>query len=129
MSNTIVEKNKGGRPKGSISETTRIANKLREKLAQEVEKRWPELQRASFDAALGHYFEETDKEGNKFIYRKSPDINAIKYLKDQVIGKAKETVELDNPMQNEQLNELSDTIHEWINQAKRNTSRRKGDNS
>jgi deoxyribodipyrimidine photolyase-like uncharacterized protein len=109
---------KGGRPKGAISETTRIALKLREKLAQEVEKRFPDLKVAMFDSALGHYIKETTSDGDERIYRKSPDTNMLKYLGDQIVGKAKDTIEVNNPKENEAIQDLTKKLNSIISNVK-----------
>jgi len=81
----------GGRPK---STATIKAQKMREKLVNEVNKELQPILTAQLEAAKGLYYEKIDLDGVIRIYKEKPDINAARYLLDQAIGKAKESVEL-----------------------------------
>lgn len=96
-----------GRKKASH---TILAEEMRKKLVEEVNKKLPELLEAKFDLALGHQVLEIDKEGEERVYTKSPDGNTLRYLLDQVIGKAKENVEFTNPQENDQLREINEKL-------------------
>ena len=95
-----------GRPKG-ISTTTKIGLQLRARLVEGVRKRWKEIEQATFDLALGHFVEKEIDGERVMVYKRSPDGNTLRYLKDQTMGKAKETLELENPQENEQLKEIN----------------------
>jgi hypothetical protein len=99
-----------GRKKGSMNETTRIALALRQKFAQSVERRWKEIETATYDIALGHWYEKDMGQGVKKIYQKSPDSYMLKYMNEQIIGKAKETLEVDSPGLNTELKELNEKL-------------------
>ena len=55
-----------------------------------IRARLPELIGAHFDVAMGHKVRISDK----LIYDKSPDGNQLRYLTDQIIGKAAEKLEV-----------------------------------
>lgn len=90
-------KNKGGRPKGSFSNSTKTAMLMREQLVKKVNKELKPILQAQSDAAKGIVVEKivTLDDGKKAprYYRKEPDINAGKYLIDQALGKPKESIE------------------------------------
>lgn len=96
-----------GRPK---ARHTLLAEKMREAVVDAVNAKLPELLDAKFDLALGH------KEiiAGEVVYRKAPDANSIQYLLNQVIGKALEKVEMDNPAQREELEKIRENIKQWI---------------
>lgn len=83
----------GGRPKGSISHTTKLKRMMREILVQQVHDQFGELMQAKFDLAKGHwayvtkYNEQTKKEEVVRVYQQSPDAKSLEYLIDQVVGK------------------------------------------
>ena len=66
------------------------AEKAREFVIRKVTENLTPLMESQLDAAVGHKYLDP-REGK--VYTKSPDINAGKYLLDQTIGKAKETIE------------------------------------
>jgi hypothetical protein len=90
---------KGGRPKGSLSETARMQQEMRKMLTQRARKEFSGLIDAQLDLARGVYVEEVDtvkdKKGNiktkRRVYKRPPSSEAIKYLMDQAVGKPKET--------------------------------------
>lgn len=91
---------KGGRPKGSVSLSTRLQMEMKEALFKHVNKYFVPLLEANTDLALGTlhadnpvFDETTGKMIRAKIYKKDPDGGAIRYMFDQTIGKAKETVE------------------------------------
>ena len=93
---------KGGRPKGSVSEETRMKQEMRRMLTKVVHERFGELVRAQVDLASGLWVEETDTkvnadgelETNRRVYKRPPSNEALKYLLDQSVGKAKESLDL-----------------------------------
>ncbi len=92
-------KHKGGRPKGSKASHTLDAIEMRKRLIQRVSEKLDPMIDAHLDLALGYYEAITikDKDGNEVVvnaYKKAPDAAALRYLKDQVIGKATETIKV-----------------------------------
>lgn len=89
---------KGGRPRGSKSIN---AEKAREYLVQRVTDELDPVLTSQLEAAKGMYYEKKTKEGVIKVYQEKPDINASKYLLDQTIGRAKESLDLntEKPMQ------------------------------
>lgn len=93
---------KGGRPKGSVSEETRMKQEMRRMLTKVVHQRFGELVRAQVDLASGLCVEETDTKVNadgeletkRRVYKRPPSNEALKYLLDQSVGKAKESLDL-----------------------------------
>jgi hypothetical protein len=93
---------KGGRPKGSVSEETRMKQEMRRMLTKVVHQRFGELVRAQVDLASGLCVEETDTKVNadgeletkRRVYRRPPSNEALKYLLDQSVGKAKESLDV-----------------------------------
>jgi len=96
-----------GRPK---ARHTILAEKMREAVVDAVNEKLPELLDAKFDLALGHY----ETKDQKKVYKTAPDANSIQYLLNQVIGKALEKVEMDNPAQREELEKVRENIKQWI---------------
>jgi hypothetical protein len=64
-----------GRKKG---EASIAAERMRERMAIEIEKRTPELLTALFDKSLGHYQEKEILGGLVRVYKTAPDIQAMK---------------------------------------------------
>lgn len=77
-----------GRKKGSKGTHTLAADKAREYTIQRVTSELDPILTAQIEAAKGMYVEVKGKK----VYREKPDVQAGKYLLDQTIGKAKETV-------------------------------------
>lgn len=88
---------RGGRREGSGRKrglASIEAEKARDFLVAKVAKELTPILEAQIEAAKGLYYEEVFKDGTKIIWRKEPDINASKYLLDQTIGRAKESVDV-----------------------------------
>lgn len=88
-----------GRKKGSLAPHTLDAIEMRKRLVERVGEKIDPLIDAHLDLALGYYEAITikDKDGKEIIvnaYKKAPDASALRYLKDQVIGKATETIKV-----------------------------------
>lgn len=107
MSEKAIEANrknakKAGRPYGAVSEETRMKQEMRRMLTKVVHQRFGELVRAQVDLASGLWVEETDTkvnadgelETNRRVYKRPPSNEALKYLLDQSVGKAKELLDL-----------------------------------
>ncbi len=84
---------KGGRPVGSISTATAIAQKLRKDMAKMLEARWGPIMQAQLDAAQGIVLQKEGKDGPVYQYP-GPSVQAFKQIQDQVMGKPKESVEV-----------------------------------
>jgi len=56
-----------------------------------------ELLAALWELALGHYREETDKDGQTRVYRVPPSPKAIELIFDRIDGKAPQALELTTP--------------------------------
>jgi hypothetical protein len=69
------------------------AAKAREMYINFVTANLKPLLEAQYDLAKGHWVERTDKNGHKRVYLTPPNNEAIKYMFDQSLGKAKEQVE------------------------------------
>lgn len=100
---------KGGRPKGSESEMTRLKRLARETLTRKVHEEFGDLMAAKFDLAKGHFMYITDidpatgKERVKRIYSTAPDSKSIEYLMDQVIDKATQRFREEAPVELEDI--------------------------
>ena len=82
---------KAGRKKGYKAIQ---AEKAREYLVKRVAAELDPILTAQIESAKGLYYEKLTPEGEIKVYKDKPDINAGKYLTDQTVGKAKETVEM-----------------------------------
>lgn len=83
-----------GRKKGSVSEETRIRQALKSKLLERVEKEFGGLMDTMISLAKGITVEEENADGTSKIYFKAPNAEILKYLTDQTLGKAKETLDV-----------------------------------
>ena len=91
--------NKGGRPKGSITEATRIAIELKEKMAKRLEKRFGPILDAQLDSALGIQTEAYDRSTGKLYYKEpGPNVVAFKNIVEQVMGRPTESVQISGGM-------------------------------
>ena len=72
---------------------TLAAEKAREYVITRVTSELDPIVTGQIEAAKGLWYEDI-KDGKKRIYQQKPDIVAAKNLLDQTIGKAKETVEV-----------------------------------
>ena len=87
-------KNKVGRPKGSVAGHTAFSSKMKESFVKHVKKKLKKYIGAVDDLALGHLKEGITITGAKRVYTKSPDVNMLKYVFDQGIGKPQESLKL-----------------------------------
>lgn len=76
-----------GRPKGSVSIETRAKLELRRQLTERVSKEYGAIMDAMLDSAKGHYARRVTETGEVKVYKKSPNVEMLKYLHDQIIGK------------------------------------------
>ena len=80
-----------GRKKGAASIKAEEARKyLNERVAAEIE----DIVAGQIELAKGIYSEVETDEGYRRIYRKLPDSKAAEYLLNQVIGRAKESIDM-----------------------------------
>lgn len=83
-----------GRPKGSITKSTADALEMRKRLIQRVSERLDPLLDSQFDLATGiHEAQEVDGKIVR-VYKRAPDGAAGRYLLDQSVGRATETVKV-----------------------------------
>lgn len=111
---------KPGRPKGTISETTKIALELRKKLAKEVKKKFPELYGTMLKLALGQVLRSVEYDENGNVKKENyvePSDSMLKYLFDQIGGKALEKIEIDDKNSKE-VNEMTTQLKEIIEHAR-----------
>lgn len=73
---------------------TLAAEKAREFLVNKIAGELDPILTAQIESAKGLYYEEVSGDGTKKIWQREPDVNAGKYLLDQAVGKAKESVDL-----------------------------------
>lgn len=97
---------KGGRPKGSLSDEQRMRLEMKRLLVEKVREQFDQLFGALMDLAKGHILEGVDKEGNERTYIKGPHAESLKYLLDQVVGKAESTVNLNTDKDRVTLEDL-----------------------
>ncbi len=85
----------GGRPKGSLSKKTLLKQKIEEQLIEEAQKHVPGMLQALVDAAQGVWV-EVRKDGKAVrVYRKAPEVQAIKEYFDRIMGKSTQSVEVE----------------------------------
>ena len=95
MDGRATRLNKGGRPKGSISETARIALELKKMMAQKLQERFAPIMDAQMDTALGIQTEAYNKSTNQLYYKDpGPNVLAFKNILEQVIGRPTENIQL-----------------------------------
>ncbi len=89
-----------GKKRGTKAAHTIQAETTREYFVTRVTEELEPIATAQIEAAKGIYVEEIDQEtGDRIrVYRRAPDIKAGEYLLNQVVGKAKETVEVHSPV-------------------------------
>lgn len=80
-----------GRKKGLATVKAEEArNYAVQRIAEELEP----ILAGQIEMAKGAYYEETTEDGERIVYRQMPDPRVASFLINQVIGKAKETTEL-----------------------------------
>jgi hypothetical protein len=80
-----------GRKKGLASIKAEEARKyMNERISSELEP----IITSQIEMAKGMYYEVIDEEGVKKVYRNLPDPRAATYLLNQLVGKAKETMDM-----------------------------------
>lgn len=91
-------KGRGGPGRGGgrkLGQSTLLAQKMRETLAQELHKRYIPIVRAQLDAAEGIQTEHYDRKTGDLYYKDpGPDVQAFRNINDQVLGRAKENLEV-----------------------------------
>jgi hypothetical protein len=89
-SNGYWKKGASGNPNGRKPSGKTLADALRKWVTNGRRK---ELLEALGALALGHYVQETDKDGNERVYLKSPDVKAIALIFERLDGKPPQAVE------------------------------------
>lgn len=92
---------KGGRPKGQVGNHTLLAQEMRRRLIEKVYENFDPILDGQMELAKGLFHAEhpvLDESTGlmvraKKIVKEKPDAGTAKYLLDQIIGKAKETIE------------------------------------
>ena len=80
-----------------MSRATKAANKDLEEFTQAfIGDRLDKILDALYDLATGHWVEEVTNEGERRVYRKSPDFRAAQYLTDRQLGRPTERSESHN---------------------------------
>lgn len=101
MAAPTKEKKKPGRPPGSVGQNTVKSQAMRAKLLELVEKEFGPIVQANIDLATGIVVHQKVKvKGKEYdrYYTLKPDAQAQKYILDQAVGKAKETLEVSGEM-------------------------------
>jgi hypothetical protein len=83
-----------GRPKGKVSKETQFKLQMQQQLIRKVKKEFTPLLEAMLELAKGHYVSVQTEKGETKIFKKPPNVEMIKYLTDQTIGKAKESLDI-----------------------------------
>lgn len=84
-----------GRKQGSKSKKTIEQEKALEVLREEIRKNWGELLQSKLELAKGIWVERRIGKNRAFVYREKPDSQSLEYLFSMVVGKPKETLELE----------------------------------
>ena len=86
-----------GRKGGLVSVGyTKAIRETKSRLNERFKKEADAIFNSLLDSAKGHFYELVDDHGEMIkVYKKSPDIKAIKELLDRVWGKSKQHIELD----------------------------------
>lgn len=91
-------KGRGGSGRGQgrkLGQSTLLAQKIREKMAIELEKRFGPVLSAQLDAAEGIKTEAYDRRTGRLYYKDpGPNTNAFRNIVDHVIGRPTEKVEM-----------------------------------
>lgn len=99
-----VSGNPNGRPRKSDKYATPISN-----AEKQIADQLPHLINKLFELAEGITVQETDKDGKEIIYTRAPDLGALKYLVDRVMGKPTERKEMQlTTLTPDQVAQLSD---------------------
>ena len=108
---------KGGRPKNS---STIIGEEFRNQLAEQIKAEATEWLQAIRDAALGHFKEVRDPEGQiTRVYKRSPDQKAWATAMDRAFGKPKQPIGFDDPLDVNILSQRSSMLLESLNEAEK----------
>lgn len=83
-----------GRKPGSVSEETKMRQEMKRQLVERVKKEFSGLIDTMISLAKGITVEEEIADGSSKIYFKAPNAEILKYLTDQTLGKAKETLDV-----------------------------------
>jgi len=90
-------KDKGGRPKGSVSWKT-IEKRMQEEFKKQVKKDWKKIVKTEIVLALGEGKTKKYKGKNVMIYDIEPDRKNLEYLISHIMGKPKERIDLEHSL-------------------------------
>lgn len=102
----------GGKKKGSKNKKTIEQELALEFLRARIREYWEELINIEIELAKGIWVERKIGKEIVKVYKKEPDSKTLEYLLSMVVGKPKETVELELP------NSLVDLIKNTYNESK-----------
>ena len=92
-----IPDNRGGAREGAgrpVASSTLLAQKMKERFVERAHEDAEQLYDALQDSAKGHFIQVKTKEGETKVYKKSPDVTALKEIHDRVWGKPKQEVDL-----------------------------------
>ena len=99
---------KGGRPKNS---STIIGEEFRNQLAEQIKAEATEWLQAIRDAALGHFKEVRDPDGQiTRVYKRSPDQKAWATAMDRAFGKPKQPIGIEDDLTAEMISKRSNML-------------------
>lgn len=114
---------KGGRPKGTVSFETRIQKQIKRKLLSAVSKEFKPIMEAILDSAKGLTLYVPGKDGRRDkVYRRSPNVDMLKYIMDQVAGKASTPIEVEGELEIGNLQEFIYAAYEASERKRRGRS-------
>ena len=87
------KKKKGGRPKGSFNWTTAQARMIKE-FQKSIKKNWKKIIDTNLYLALGQMKYNKVNGKRVMVYTTAPDRKTLEFLTAHIVGKPKETVEL-----------------------------------
>lgn len=88
-----------GRPKGSLKEENKMRLLMKRMFVHAIDGRFEEIIAAKLDVALGHYYEHTGADGVVRIYKKAPNPIMLKWIGDQIMGRAPQKLTLDGEIE------------------------------
>lgn len=94
---TISMPNRGGTRVGAGRKkglATIKAEEARNYAVQRIAEELEPILAGQIEMAKGAYYEETTEDGERIVYRQMPDPRVASFLINQIIGKAKETTDL-----------------------------------
>jgi len=81
---------KGGRP---IASKTLVTQMMKKVLIETINARFKPMLEAQIDSAIGVMLKKIDNKGIPYYVEEAPNTSAAKFLIEQVLGRAKESIE------------------------------------